>query len=125
MGVLEDFGKNRVDQKANISEISGGWFALLNKFRRLFDDRGHLHEAPIHHSQRLGRGKGKVKHSPFGEGATIIDHDDNGAKRPWIGDAQSRAKRQAAVSRSEFRRIVAIPTSRSTRVVSAVIGRHS
>jgi hypothetical protein len=124
MGVLEDFGKTEwIKKRIYLKSAQAG--VLKKEFRRLFNDRGHLHKTPIHHSQRFGRCKGKVKHSPFGEGATIIDHDDNGAQRPWIGDAQSRAKRQAAVSRSEFRRIVAIPTSRSTRVVSAVIGRHS
>ena len=67
-----------MDQKTNISEISSAG-ELKKEFRRLFDDRSHLHQAPIHHSQRFGRRKGKIKHSPFGEWAAIIDHDDDAA----------------------------------------------
>src|SRR5215472_7212267 len=59
-----EFRESRVDQKGNISEISEAG-ELVKEFRRLFDDRGHLHEAAIHHPQLLRCRKGKIKHPSF------------------------------------------------------------
>src|SRR5215467_9907749 len=122
--VLGNFGKAEWIKKGiYLKSAQAG--ELVKEFRRLFDDRGHLHEATIHHPQLLRRRKGEIKHPSFGEGAAVIDHDDHTALRSWIGHAQSRAERKAAMSGSEFRRIVAIPASRPSRVVGAVISSQS
>jgi len=80
MCVLGNFGKAEWIKKGiYLKSAQAG--ELVKEFRRLFDDRGHLHEAAFHHPQLLRCRKGKIKHPSFCEGAAVIDHDDHTALR--------------------------------------------